>query len=96
MCTRQIGPKAVFSRMPEVSEIITNPFGHGDLKLGLRYREGRVLAKRAYDEVVVLPGSLKSALVPFFARIKIRTGFLASRAVAYSTTFMSSMKLRCL
>ena len=68
--------KAVFSRMPEVSEVITNPFGHGDLKLGLRYREGRALAKRAYDEVVVLPGSLKSALVPFFARIKIRTGFL--------------------
>ena len=23
--------KAVFSRMPEVSEVITNPFGHGDL-----------------------------------------------------------------
>ena len=68
--------KAVFSRMPEVNDILTNPFGHGVLKLGLRYREGRALAKRHYDEVVVLPGSLKSALVPFFARIKIRTGFL--------------------
>ncbi len=68
--------KAVFSRMPEVHEVLTNPFGHGVLKLGLRYREGRALAKRHYDEVVVLPGSLKSALVPFFARIKIRTGFL--------------------
>lgn len=68
--------KAVFSRMPEVNSIITNPFGHGDVKLRARFREGRALAKGQYQEVVVLPGSLKSALVPFFSGIKRRTGFL--------------------
>ena len=68
--------KAVFSRMLEVNEVITNPFGHGDIKLRQRFQEGRQLAKRHYQEVVVLPGSLKSALVPFFSGIKKRSGFL--------------------
>lgn len=68
--------KAVFGRMPEVNEVLTNPFGHGELKLGMRYREGQNLARKHYDEAVVLPGSIKSALVPFFARIRKRTGFL--------------------
>ena len=62
--------------LPEVNQIITNPFSHGALQLGQRYRLGRQLRAARYDQAVVLPNSLKSALVPFFARIPLRTGFV--------------------
>ena len=62
--------------LPEVNQIITNPFSHGALQLGQRYRLGRQLRAARYDQAVVLPNSLKSALVPFFARIPMRTGFV--------------------
>jgi heptosyltransferase-2 len=62
--------------MPEVSQVITNPFPHGALQLIARYRLGKQLRAAQYNQAVVLPNSLKSALVPFFARIAIRTGFV--------------------
>ncbi len=68
--------QAVYERMPEVDGILTNPYGHGAIKLWQRYQDGRNLRKSHYDQVIVLPGSLKSALVPFFAKIKTRTGFV--------------------
>jgi len=61
-------------RMPEVRSGIDMPLGHGDLGLGLRRRLGRRLRGR-YDQAIVLPNSLKSALVPFWASIPRRTGF---------------------
>ena len=66
----------VLLRMPEVSEVIDNPFGHGELRLLDRWRVGRELKRRGYDSAIVLPNSLKSALVPFFAGIPVRTGFV--------------------
>lgn len=68
--------RAVHARMPEVSEVFDNPFGHGELKLGARWRLGRKLKQRGYDQAIVLPNSLKSALIPFFAGIGKRTGFV--------------------
>lgn len=64
---------AVYGRMPEVRRVIPFPFGHGELKLGERRRFSRALPP--YDRAVVLPGSLKSALVPWFAGIPVRTGW---------------------
>ncbi|MCL4688438.1 MAG: lipopolysaccharide heptosyltransferase II [Burkholderiales bacterium] len=64
---------AVYGRMPEVRRVIAFPFGHGELKLGERRRFARGLSR--YDRAVVLPGSLKSALVPWFAGIPVRTGW---------------------
>ena len=66
----------VLSRMPEVHEVIDNPFGHGELRLTDRWRAGRNLKQRQYDCAIVLPNSLKSALVPFFAGIPKRIGFV--------------------
>ena len=66
---------AVLRRMPEVDGVLDNPFGHGELNLKARWRLGRELAARGYDAVYVLPNSLKSALVPFFAGIPRRIGF---------------------
>ena len=67
---------ALLRQMPEVHEVIINPFPHGALQLSARYRLGQQLRAAQYDQVVVLPNSLKSALVPFFAKIPLRTGFV--------------------
>ncbi|MDP2694174.1 MAG: lipopolysaccharide heptosyltransferase II [Gallionella sp.] len=61
--------------MPEVHEVIANPFPHGALQLAARYRLGKQLRAARYDQAIVLPNSWKSALMPFFARIPLRTGF---------------------
>lgn len=65
----------VIARMKEVSRAIVNPFGHGQLLLKKRWQEGRRLRAMGFDECYVLPNSLKSALVPFFAGIPKRLGF---------------------
>ncbi|MDR2881981.1 MAG: lipopolysaccharide heptosyltransferase II, partial [Azoarcus sp.] len=65
----------ILERMPEVRRGIVMPVGHGRLGLGTRWRLGKELALEGYDQSIVLPGSLKSSLVPFFARIPQRTGF---------------------
>ena len=65
----------LLERMPEISEVIASPFAHGELKLRERWALGRELAKRRYDQAIVLPNSLKSALIPFFADIPLRAGY---------------------
>ncbi len=62
--------------LPEVDNIITNPFPHGSLQFKLRYQVGKQLRAAHYDQAIVLPNSLKSALVTFFAGIPLRTGFI--------------------
>ena len=66
----------VARRMAEVAEVIEVPFRHGALQLGERWRLSRSLARRGYDRAIVLPNSWKSALVPFFARIPQRVGYV--------------------
>jgi len=66
----------LLERMPEVSGAIEMPVGHGGLELSTRHRLGRSLVERGYDQAILLPNSLKSALVPFWARIPRRTGWV--------------------
>lgn len=65
----------VLARMPEVRRSIQMPVGHGKLQLRQRYQLGRSLRAEGYDQAILLPNSLKSALVPFFASIALRTGW---------------------
>ena len=65
----------LLERMPEVDQAIKMPLGHGELKLLTRWRLGRELRHEGYDWAIVLPNSLKSALIPFFAGIPRRTGW---------------------
>jgi heptosyltransferase II len=65
----------VVRRLPDVDETLVNPFAHGALKLGERARFGRSLQGR-FDTAIVLPHSWKSALVPLFAGIRTRRGFV--------------------
>lgn len=66
----------LLERMPEVDKAIESPFRHGQLRLRDRWRLGRQLAAQHYDKAVVLPNTLKSALVPFFADIPLRAGYV--------------------
>jgi heptosyltransferase II len=64
----------VYRAMPQVSEVIELPFAHGRLDWGQR----RVMAaglRGRFDAALVLPNSIKSALIPFFARIPLRMGY---------------------
>jgi heptosyltransferase-2 len=62
--------------MPEVGETLKSPFAHGELALGKRWRIARSLRANRYDRAFVLPNSFKSALVPMFAGIPERIGFI--------------------
>jgi heptosyltransferase-2 len=66
----------VLARMPEINEVLDAPFAHGELRLKDRWRLGRSLRARAYSQVIVLPNSFKSALIPFFADIALRVGYV--------------------
>jgi len=66
----------ILARMPEVRRALVAPFAHGRFGLGERWRLGRELAREGYDQAIVLPNSWKSALVPFFAGIPLRTGYV--------------------
>jgi heptosyltransferase-2 len=68
--------RAIYERMPQVSAVHDLPFAHGELALFKRYALACSLKKYAYTNCYVLPNSLKSALIPFFARIPHRTGFI--------------------
>ena len=66
----------VLARMPQISEVIDAPFAHGELRLKERWRLGRSLRERGYSQAIVLPNSFKSALIPFFADIRLRAGYV--------------------
>ena len=73
-----IGPAwsaPILARMPEVRRAITLPTGHGEWGISTRKKLGHSLISEQYDEAIVLPRSWKSALVPFFAKIKKRVGY---------------------
>ena len=65
----------LLSRMPEVNEALALQVSHGELALAKRYRLGRKLRQKGYTHAIVIPRSFKSALVPFFAGIPVRTGY---------------------
>ena len=67
--------KPILAAMPEVHAAIEMPLQHGELALGKRYQLGKALRAQAYDWAIVLPRSLKAALVPFWAKIPVRTGY---------------------
>lgn len=64
----------VIQAMPQVEEVIALPFARG--KLDWRGRLGMARALRGrFDAAYVLPNSIKSALIPFLARIPRRVGY---------------------
>lgn len=68
-----------------VRAVQVEPFSHGKLQWGLRRQVGASLAGRGFDMAVVLPNSLKSALVPWFAGIPKRVGYSGELRTAVLT-----------
>jgi len=66
----------VLQRMPEVNTIIAMPVRHGEFGLLQRIAIARTLRKQNYTQAIVLANSWKSALIPFLAKIPIRSGWL--------------------
>ncbi|WP_067515519.1 lipopolysaccharide heptosyltransferase II [Endozoicomonas ascidiicola] len=65
----------IIERMPEVRRGIDMPLGHGKLGLKERYALGKSLRSEQYTHAISLPNSLKSALVPLWAKAKQRIGW---------------------
>ena len=66
----------VLARMPEVRDAIPLDVKHGEWGFFIRRALGVSLRDKCYDEAIIIPRSWKSALIPFFAKIKKRVGFL--------------------
>ncbi len=68
----------LLAHMPEVRSGLSMPIAHGQFGLRERWAIGRSL-RGAYDQAFVLPNSWKSALMPWFARIPRRTGWVGEQ-----------------
>lgn len=66
----------LLERMAEVSKAIIMPLKHKQFGFIERIRIGKRLRSEHYDQAIVLPNSWKSALIPLFAGIPKRTGFI--------------------
>lgn len=67
--------KPILERMQEVNRAIEIQIGHGEFNLLGRRALGKQLKNHGYTHAFVLPNSAKSALIPIFAQIPIRTGW---------------------
>ncbi|HWD15739.1 MAG TPA: lipopolysaccharide heptosyltransferase II [Casimicrobiaceae bacterium] len=66
----------VYARVQGVRRIIDAPFAHGRFGWTTRRALGHALRDARYTHAYVLPNTWKSALVPWFARIPVRTGYV--------------------
>ncbi|MCL2310468.1 MAG: lipopolysaccharide heptosyltransferase II [Proteobacteria bacterium] len=66
----------VYARMRYVHRVIENPLPHGPLNWRRRKALAKDLAVVGYTHAFVLPNSWKSALIPYFARIPQRIGYI--------------------
>jgi heptosyltransferase II len=77
----------VYRAMPSVAEVVEFPFAHGSLQIAARRRVASDFSRRAqpFDTAYVLPNSLKSALLPLFAGIPKRIGYMGEARVGFLT-----------
>lgn len=61
--------------MPEINQTFPLEFKHGEFGFHVRKQKACDFRHQGYTTAIVLPNSWKSALIPFFAKIKKRTGW---------------------
>ncbi|CAE6880462.1 ADP-heptose--LPS heptosyltransferase II [Vibrio sp. B1FLJ16] len=84
--------KPILERMPEVNMAIEMPIGHGEFNLLGRREIGKSLREKKYDHAYILPKSAKSALIPWFADIPLRTGWKGEMRYGLLNDIRSNMK----
>ena len=67
--------RPILERMPEVHRAIDMPIGHGSIMWADRRKIGLELRLENYTQAIILPNSMKSALIPWFAKIPYRSGW---------------------
>jgi len=67
--------RPLLERMPEVEVSIDLPVGHGRFGLMQRRQLAKRLRARRFTQAIVLPNSWKSALIPYWAGVPLRTGW---------------------
>ncbi|MEC9416057.1 MAG: lipopolysaccharide heptosyltransferase II [Pseudomonadota bacterium] len=65
----------ITERMPEVNKTIVSDLKHGEIGISKRYNLAKRLKENQYNQAIILPRSIKSALIPWLASIPVRTGF---------------------
>lgn len=65
----------ILKRMPEVNEGIAINVAHGEFSFFQRRKLGLSLKSKKYTHAIVIPRSWKSALIPYFAGVPVRTGY---------------------
>jgi len=65
----------ILKRMPEVNEGLSVNVSHGEFSFLKRRKLGLSLRSKQYTHAIVIPRSWKSALIPYFAGIAVRTGY---------------------
>ncbi|MBU3604755.1 lipopolysaccharide heptosyltransferase II [Polynucleobacter sp. AP-Kaivos-20-H2] len=65
----------IYRACSEVHEVIEAKFEHKQLQWNLRKQLANKLATKKYQACFVLPNSLKSALIPWLAKIPFRVGY---------------------
>lgn len=66
--------RPLLQRMPQITKVHSLDVTHGELGIGKRHQLGKQLRSESFSQAIVLPRSLKSALVPWFAKIPKRIG----------------------
>jgi lipopolysaccharide heptosyltransferase II len=66
----------IYQRMRGIRRVIENPVGHRELGWAKRVALAKTLRPHDYTRAFILPNSFKSALVPWFARISRRIGYV--------------------
>ena len=69
----------ILNRMPEVSQAIDMPIGHGIFNWKLRREIGIKLRAEKYTQAIILPNLFKSALIQWFPKIHQRTGWRGTK-----------------
>ena len=64
----------IVARMPEIRGGVASETAHGEIGLATRRRIAAGL-RGHYESAIVMPRSFKAALIPWFAKIPVRTGF---------------------
>ncbi len=79
----------IYRAMPLVTNVLALPFSHGRLDLAARHTLAQQLNGH-FDAAYVLPNSIKSALIPWLARIPKRVGYVGESRVGLLTHRMAN------